>query len=96
MPLLFEWEVIKANLNFKKHKVSFEEAKTVFHDPLGNVFFDEDHSPKEDREFIVGYSRQNRLLFVSFTERKPDVVRIISARKATKLERRAHEENQSK
>lgn len=96
MPLLFEWEGNKAALNFKKHKVSFEEAKTVFQDPLGAVFFDESHSFEEDREIIVGYSRQNRLLFVGFTERRPDVVRIISARKATKPERTAHEENQSK
>jgi hypothetical protein len=90
----FEWDESKAKTNLRKHKVSFEEAVTVFRDRLGRIFFDESHSVAEVREIIVGHSRSNRLLLVSFTERGPETVRIISARVATKAERKAYEENQ--
>lgn len=90
----FEWDAAKASANIKKHGVSFEEASTVFDDPIAAIFDDEDHSIEEQREIIVGHSNQNRLLIVSFTERH-DKIRIISARKANKRERKDYEENQS-
>jgi uncharacterized DUF497 family protein len=93
MALEFEWDGAKARSNKKKHGVSFEEAGSVFADPLARIFDDEDHSDNERRELIIGYSARNRLLIVSFTERGADLVRIISARKATKNEQREHEEN---
>jgi uncharacterized DUF497 family protein len=88
----FEWDEGKAASNNKKHGVTFEEAATVFGDPLAAIFDDEAHSKDEQREIIVGYSDKNRLLLVSFTERG-DRIRIISARRATKQERKGHEEN---
>jgi uncharacterized protein len=94
MSVVYEWDEEKAKANFKKHKVSFDEASAVFSDGLANLFFDEKHSADEVREIIVGYSRANRLLVVSFTERKLGIVRIISARAANKIERKDHEENQ--
>jgi uncharacterized protein len=90
--LLFEWNTEKANINFKKHDISFEEAKTAFYDDYGYVFEDENHSVNEERFVLIGYSKNNRLLFVSFTQRN-DVIRIISARKATKNERKYYEED---
>ncbi|MFO0964956.1 MAG: BrnT family toxin [Gemmataceae bacterium] len=92
MSLEFEWDEAKAASNRKKHKVEFEEAATVFSDPLAAIFDDEDHSEEERREIIIGHSARNRLLLVSFTERG-DVIRIISARQATRRERRDYEEN---
>lgn len=93
MALEFEWDAAKARSNKRKHGVAFEEAASVFADPLARIFDDEDHSEDERRELIIGYSGQNRLLIVSFTERGTDNVRIISARKATKHEQRDYEEN---
>jgi uncharacterized DUF497 family protein len=93
MILRFEWDDEKAKRNFKKHEVGFDEAATVFSDPLAKIFFDVDHSVAETREIIVGHSSSNRLLLVSFTERAPDLLRIISARVATRRERKAYEEN---
>jgi uncharacterized DUF497 family protein len=75
-----------------KHGVAFDEATTVFADPLAVIFDDEEHSQDEIREIIVGHSILERLLLVSFTQRDEDIVRIISARKATKRERRDYEE----
>jgi len=92
MSLHFEWDVNKATANLAKHGVSFEEAVTVFRNPLAVIFDDEDHSNEELREIIIGYSDSNRLLLVCFTERD-DAVRIISARKATQRERRDYEEH---
>lgn len=92
MSLRFEWDANKALANAGKHGVSFEEAVTVFRDPLALIFDDEDHSDEELREIIIGHSERNRLLLVCFTERN-DSVRIISARKATRRERRDYEEN---
>jgi uncharacterized DUF497 family protein len=85
----------KARENLKKHGVAFEEALTVFADPLARIFDDPDHSENERRELIVGHSIQQRLLVVSFTERQPRT-RIISAGEATMHERRDHEENTPK
>jgi uncharacterized DUF497 family protein len=76
----------------KKHGVSFEEAKTVFDNVLAVIFDDEAHSLDEQREIIIGHSRRNRLLLVSFTER-PNAIRIISARIATRREHEDYEQN---
>ena len=94
MDLRFEWDDTKAETNLSKHKVSFHEAQTVFLDPLARIFDDELHSVDELREIIIGQSSDDRLLLVSFTERETGVVRIISARRATKRERNDYEENQ--
>jgi uncharacterized protein len=89
----YEWDITKANSNFEKHGVSFEEAQTVFNNPLAIIFDDEVHSSlAEYREIIIGHSQQNRLLLVSFTER-PQAIRIISARLATPREREDYENN---
>ena len=80
----------QASHNAVKHGVAFEEAATIFRDPLASIFDDEAHSVEELREIIIGYSAQSRLLIVSFAERR-DVVRIISARKADADERTSHE-----
>lgn len=93
MSLQFEWDRKKAASNIKDHKVSFDEASTVFDDPLAYIFDDEDHSIDEQREIIIGHSVLNRLLLVCFTERKEDLIRIISAREVTKQERQDYEEN---
>jgi hypothetical protein len=87
----FEWDADKAAANLAAHKVSFEEAETVFDDPLYVDFFDPDHSEDEQRFLIVGESRQRRLLIVSYTERG-EVTRLISARDVTASERKAYEE----
>ncbi|MEB3357211.1 MAG: BrnT family toxin [Synechococcales bacterium] len=87
----FEWNESKAGRNLAKHGVSFEEAKTVFEDPLYIDFYDPDHSEDEERYLIVGESNQRRLLIVSYTERE-DFIRIISAREVTRAEREAYEE----
>jgi uncharacterized protein len=88
----FEWNPLKATANLKKHGVSFEEAQTLFDNPLAVIFDDEAHSIDEQREIIIGHSRQNRLLLVAFTERFGNV-RIISARLATRQEREDYEQN---
>jgi len=89
----FEWDPKKAAANLKKHRVSFDEATTVFNDPLAFIFDDEEHSADEHREIILGHSILNRLVLVCFTERVENVVRIFSARLATKKEREDYEEN---
>ena len=90
----FEWDRAKAAVNRRKHGVGFEEALTVFTDPLAKIFDDPAHSAAESREIIVGHSLRRRLLVVCFTERNSQI-RLISARKATRLERMSYEENQS-
>ena len=88
----FDWDLPKAAANIKNHDgVTFEEAETVFGDPLAAVFLDEDHSFQEKREIIIGYSSEQRLLVVCFTERDEDPIRIITARRADPDERRKHE-----
>ena len=86
----FEWDPKKARLNLRKHRVSFEEAVTVFYDPLSATFDDADHSAAEQRFITVGFSSQGRLLVVSHTDRG-SALRIISARRATAHERKKHE-----
>lgn len=93
MNFQFEWDHNKAGANFRKHGVGFDEAITVFADPLAFIILDESHSAAETREIIIGHSSDHRLLFVGFTQRAVDRIRIFSAREATKKERRDYEEN---
>ena len=92
MSLLFEWDPAKAEAKLTKHGVSFEEAMTVFADPLARIFPDEEHSVEESREIIIGHSARQQLIMVCFTGIS-DQVRIFSARKATRVERKDYEEN---
>ena len=87
----FEWDEDKAAANLSKHGVLFDEAKTVFYDPLYVDFFDPDHSYDEERYIIMGKSRRHRLLIVSYAERG-HLIRVISAREATRGEREVYEE----
>ncbi len=91
MTLLFNWDPWKAEANMRKHGVTFEEAATAFEDSMARIYLDERHSQDEIREILIGYSAQMRLLLVAFTERE-EIIRIISARKATFLERLDHEQ----
>jgi uncharacterized DUF497 family protein len=86
----FQWDPEKARRNLKKHRVSFGEAVTAFYDPLSATFDDPDHSDEEQRYITIGFSSQGRLLVVGHTERG-EIVRIISARRATAHERKKHE-----
>ncbi len=86
----FEWDPKKAEQNLKGHDVSFDEAVTVFYDPLSATFDDPDHSANEQRYLTIGFSSKNHLLVVAHAERGENV-RIISARQATAHERKKHE-----
>lgn len=92
LKLEFEWDPQKAATNLLKHRVSFEEAAEVFGDPLGRIVEDRRHSIGEERFVLLGFSKDRRLLAVMFAERGT-AVRIISARPATRAERRSYEEN---
>ncbi len=87
----FEWNPDKALINLKKHNISFQEATTVFDDSLSVTFPDPDHSIGENRYVIIGMSASEQLLVVSHTDRE-NRTRIITARKATRQERRFYEE----
>ena len=91
MGYVFDWDPEKAESNLRKHGVSFDEASTVFGDPLALLMIDPDHSAKEERYVLLGISLRQRLLVVAFAERPP-MTRIISARRATRTERRKYEE----
>ena len=91
MGYTFEWDPKKAESNARKHGVTFDEASTVFGDPLGLLMPDPDHSLDEQRHLVLGRSNQQRLLVVAFAERAP-LTRLISARPATPRERRRYEE----
>ena len=91
MHLQFEWDPEKAQRNLGKHKVSFEEASTVFDDPLFITFLDEEHSIDEERYITLGLSRNNNLLLIAHTDRE-GTIRMISARKATRNEQRFYQE----
>ena len=91
MPLGFEWDDDKAKSNLAKHGVGFEEAATVFADPLSWTIPDPAHSQVEDRFVIIGSSYHGKLLVVVHTERG-DNIRVISARRASRQERKAYEE----
>ena len=87
----FEWDSRKAGENLRKHRVSFDEASSVFDDPLGITYPDPDHSEDEQRFVTFGYSSSNRLLVVSHAERG-DTSRLINARPAMRSERNIYEE----
>lgn len=87
----FEWNPIKAESNLARHSVSFEEAKSVFGDPLARIFYDYEHSFEEKRNGIFGRTGSDRLILVVFTDRFDDTIRIISAREMTRSERRKYE-----
>jgi hypothetical protein len=87
----FEWNYAKAAKNLRKHRVSFEEAVSVFYDPLAETGADPDHSQDEARFVTFGMSSAGRLLVVSHTDREK-AIHIISARRATQSERRFYEE----
>jgi len=92
MGYIFEWDRKKAGLNVLKHRVGFDEASTVFGDPLALLMPDPDHSVGEMRYILLGMSNQRRLLVVAFAERPPRT-RLISARRATRQERRKYEKD---
>ena len=94
MDLTFEWDEDKARENLRKHKVSFDEAKTVFLDPFSVTIPDPDHSIDEERFVDIGTSVNGRVLVVVYTERGANI-RLISCRKATSSERRKYEEGYS-
>ena len=87
----FDWNPIKAESNQTKHNVSFQEAVSVFDDPLSITFSDPEHSIEEERMIIIGRSKNDRLLFVSHLDRN-NTTRIISAREVTRSEKRIYEE----
>lgn len=91
MGYIFEWDSKKATENARKHGVTFDEACTAFGDPLAVLVPDPDHSFGEERYVVLGMSKQQRLLVVLFAERPPRT-RLISARRATRQERRLYEE----
>jgi uncharacterized protein len=95
--LIFEWDAEKARKNLRKHRIGFDEAKAVFGDPRLLTYPDEGHSETEERYISIGLSARSRVLLVVHTECHRNtagwVIRIISCRKATPLERRAYEEN---
>ena len=92
----FQWDPAKAASNVRKHGVSFDEAVTVFKDPLALIFDDKEHSENEHREIIIGLSTLSRMLLVCFVERQETIVRIITARTATRREKQDYEENARK
>jgi uncharacterized protein len=87
----FEWDPEKAEKNLLKHDVNFDEASSVFDDPLYITFLDEEHSNNEERYITIGMSNTGRILLIAHAERK-DRIRIISARKATKNEEEFYQE----
>ena len=90
-PLRFTWDKSKSKANQKKHGISFEEAQTVFFDENAIEYFDPDHSESEDRFLLLGLSSSLRTLVVSHCYRKREsLIRIISARKATKKEQKVY------
>lgn len=90
MDVQFEWDEVKAKRNLRKHKVSFEDGTTIFHDPFIVTKLDSRHSDEEDRFISVGFSIRGHLLLVIHVERG-ERIRIISCRKATTAERKIYE-----
>lgn len=96
MSYRFEWDDDKARSNQTKHGITFDEAATVFDDPLARILDDELHSIDEAREFIIGHSIKDRLLLICFAERPGEMIRIIGARLPTKKEQKDYEETDSR
>ena len=93
MALTFEWDEEKCEEDMRKHGVSFDEAKTIFNDPLAMTVSDPEHSSQEDRYIDMGRSSRGRILMVWYTERGRNI-RIIGSRKASRSQRRQYEEEQ--
>jgi hypothetical protein len=91
--VIYEWDPKKATENLKKHRVSFDEAKTVFTDPFALTFDDPEHSVGEQRFITIGTSEKQRIVFLSHADRGDDHVRIISARSATSTEAHDYQES---
>jgi uncharacterized DUF497 family protein len=94
MPIKFDWDPTKARRNLRKHRIDFDEASTVFADTLSITIQDPDHSEDEERWVTIGLSNRRRLIVVVHTE-EDETVRLISARRADRLERRKYEEGNS-
>ncbi|MEZ4659663.1 MAG: BrnT family toxin [Caldilineaceae bacterium] len=94
MELLFEWDEDKADANLRKHKIGFDEARSIFADLNSVTIFDPQHSVDEERFIDIGMSSSGRLLVVVYTERA-ERIRIISCRKATSAEEKQYERNKS-
>jgi uncharacterized protein len=96
MKMIFEWDETKECSNFEKHKITFDEASTIFIDPFLITFVDDFHSDKKERLISIGLSEKNRVLLAVHTEREEKsetiVIRIINCRKATQSERKRYEE----
>lgn len=92
--MIYQWDPRKAASNRRKHGVSFDEASTVFRDPLALTFPDPDHSVEEKRFITIGLSRGQRILFLAHADRGLNQTRVISARRATRTETHAYEESQ--
>ena len=92
--MVFKWNEFKAEANEKKHGVTFEEAATAFRDVDAQIYDDEDHSENEERFILLGYSVISRLLMICHCYKGEDdsIIRIISARRATRQERKKYEE----
>jgi len=97
MKIVFEWDENKARANLEKHKINFDEARTIFVDPLLVTLVDELHSEKEERFISIGLSENNRVLLAVHTEREEKhetvIIRIISCRKTTPAERKTYEKS---
>ena len=94
MPIKFDWDPTKARRNFRKHRIDFDEASTVFADTLSITIPDPDHSEDDERWVTIGLSNRDRILVVVHTE-KDETIRLISARRADRPERRTYEEGNS-
>lgn len=90
--MIYEWDPEKARSNLQKQEISFEEAITVFRDPLSDTYPDPDHSEEELREITIGHTEKGKIIFVSHTQRGKRT-RIIGARKATPRERKQYEQS---
>lgn len=89
----YVWDIKKAKANFEKHGVRFEEAQVIWADPYSVEYFDPDNSSEEERYIRIGHNISRGIIFVVFCEKESlEVIRIISARKATNLERKEYEE----
>jgi uncharacterized DUF497 family protein len=91
--VIYEWDPAKAAANRRKHRVTFDEASSVFRDPFAITFDDPDHSLDERRFITIGVSSRQRILFVAHIDRRADRVRLISARRATPSEANVYQES---
>jgi hypothetical protein len=90
--VVYEWDAAKAKANERKHGVSFDEAASIFLDPFALTFDDPDHSADEQRFITIGMSTQQRLLLVAHADKNEETMRLISARRATRMEINAYQE----